>query len=81
MNRKYLAILLPLIAAVAASTWDALAGSKERPEAVSSESGTGLSGEELWSNNCQRCHNLRSPVMYTPTQYHRRRATGDRRFS
>ena len=36
---------------------------------VKSESSAGLSGEELWSNNCQRCHNLRSPAMQTPVQW------------
>ena len=33
------------------------------------ESSGGLSGEELWSNNCQRCHNLRSPAIQTPVQW------------
>jgi cytochrome c5 len=27
------------------------------------------SGEEVWSNNCQRCHNLQSPAMYSPLQW------------
>jgi cytochrome c2 len=37
---------------------------------VSSESTTnGLSGEQLWSNNCQRCHNLQSPAMFSPAQW------------
>jgi nitrate/TMAO reductase-like tetraheme cytochrome c subunit len=67
-NRKNLAILAPLIVAVAASSWDALAGSKDRSD-TTSRSSEELSGEELWSNNCQRCHNLRPPTMYTPAQW------------
>ena len=70
----YLAVLFFL--AVLTSVWDAQAGSDERGEttvdanrAVARESGTELSGEELWSNNCQRCHNMRSPTMYTPAQW------------
>lgn len=29
----------------------------------------GLSGEELWSNNCLRCHNIRPPTMYSNAQW------------
>jgi hypothetical protein len=29
----------------------------------------GLSGEELWTNNCMRCHNIRSPTMYSNAQW------------
>src|SRR5438045_6770705 len=32
---------------------------------VSNDSYRGLSGEELWSNNCVRCHNIRPPNMYS----------------
>ena len=71
---KYLAALIPLSLVLTGSFWDALAGSSERSDAessggVKSESNGGLSGEELWSNNCQRCHNLRSPAMQTPVQW------------
>jgi mono/diheme cytochrome c family protein len=37
--------------------------------AVSSDSYTGLSGEELWSSNCLRCHNIRPPAMYGDAQW------------
>ena len=37
--------------------------------AVSSDSYMGLSGEELWSNNCMRCHNIRPPTMYSNAQW------------
>lgn len=73
---KYLAVLIPLSLVLSGSFWDALAGSSERSEpsadsnnGVKSESSAELSGEELWSNNCQRCHNLRSPAMQTPVQW------------
>jgi len=36
---------------------------------VSSDSYMGLTGEELWSNNCQRCHNIRPPTMYGNAQW------------
>ena len=38
-------------------------------EAVSNDSYMGLSGEELWSNNCLRCHNIRPPTMYSDAQW------------
>src|SRR5947199_9350412 len=72
---RYLAaalVLLPL----ASATWELLAGTKESAErrsetnsSVTSESGSQLSGQELWSMNCQRCHNMRSPIMYNATQW------------
>ena len=37
--------------------------------AVSSDSYMGLTGEELWSNNCLRCHNIRPPTMYGNAQW------------
>ena len=66
---KYLAALIPLTLVLTGSFWDALVGSSESSGEVKSESNSGLSGEELWSNNCQRCHNLRSPAMQTPVQW------------
>ena len=65
---KYLAALIPLSLVLTGSLWDAIAGSSESSDTLA-ESSTGLSGEELWSNNCQRCHNLRSPAMQTPIQW------------
>jgi nitrate/TMAO reductase-like tetraheme cytochrome c subunit len=69
MNWRNLAVLTPLIIAVAGSSWDALAGSKERSGADSNSKSAELGGEELWSNNCQRCHNIRPPTMYTRAQW------------
>jgi cytochrome c1 len=37
--------------------------------AISTDSYMGLSGEELWSNNCLRCHNIRPPTMYSDAQW------------
>ena len=37
--------------------------------AASSNSYMGLTGEELWSNNCMRCHNIRPPTMYSDAQW------------
>ena len=41
----------------------------ESSGAVSSDSYMGLTGEELWSNNCLRCHNIRPPTMYGDAQW------------
>ncbi len=41
----------------------------ESSNAVSSDSYRGLTGEELWSNNCLRCHNIRPPTMYGNAQW------------
>lgn len=30
---------------------------------------TGKSGAQLWAEQCQRCHNLRSPSSYSPAQW------------
>ena len=74
MNRSHLAALVLLF--FASASWDVLAGSKasretatESSNAVSSDSSTQLSGQELWSMNCQRCHNMRPPTMYSDAQW------------
>jgi hypothetical protein len=36
---------------------------------ASNDSYRGLTGEELWSNNCMRCHNIRPPTMYSDSQW------------
>src|SRR5690349_19105491 len=36
---------------------------------ISNDSYRGLGGEELWSNNCMRCHNIRPPTMYSNAQW------------
>jgi hypothetical protein len=41
----------------------------ESNSAASSDSYMGLTGEELWSNNCLRCHNIRPPTMYSNAQW------------
>ena len=43
--------------------------STDSSSATSSDSYKGLSGEELWSNNCLRCHNIRPPTMYSDAQW------------
>ena len=41
----------------------------ESSTAMSNDSYMGLTGEELWSNNCLRCHNIRPPTMYNNAQW------------
>lgn len=77
MNARYrfLAIGLTLLP-FASVTWELLAGTKETGErktetnrAGASDSSSQLSGQELWSMNCQRCHNMRPPNLYNATQW------------
>jgi nitrate/TMAO reductase-like tetraheme cytochrome c subunit len=74
MNRGHFAALALLI--FASAGWSAFAGPKvsretaaESSSAVTSDSSLQLSGQELWSMNCQRCHNMRSPEMYSDAQW------------
>src|SRR6476619_3588914 len=73
-HRSHVAALVLIICAGA--SWDIFAGPKvdqtttnQSGGAVSSDSYMGLSGEELWSNNCLRCHNIRPPTMYNDAQW------------
>jgi len=73
-NRNYVPALILLICVT--GCWDMFAGpnadqttTTQSGGAVSSDSYTGLSGEELWSNNCLRCHNIRPPTMYNDAQW------------
>jgi hypothetical protein len=74
VNRRHLTALALLICAGA--SWNVLAGSKESRQTatesssvVTSDSSTQLSGQEIWSMNCQRCHNLRPSTMYSDAQW------------
>ena len=51
--------------------WDAWAQSQEKPQASSGDTSAnnGPSGEELWSNNCRRCHNIQPSTMYSDAQW------------
>lgn len=59
----FAAVVLFLIS----TSWNLFADPSSR--AASRNSSTGLSGEELWSNNCLRCHNIRPPTMYSNAQW------------
>src|SRR6266850_2547426 len=74
MNRNHLGALVLLI--FLSAGWRVFAGSKasretaaESSSASTSDSSIQLSGQELWSMNCQRCHNMRSPAMYNDAQW------------
>jgi hypothetical protein len=73
LNRSLLtAFLLFFISASLNLFADPKANRKTATEssgAVSSDSYMGLTGEELWSNNCVRCHNIRPPTMYGNAQW------------
>jgi hypothetical protein len=73
-NRSCLTGLILVI--FASLIWNAFAGPKqsrktatESSSAISNDSYVGLTGEELWSNNCLRCHNIRPPTMYGNAQW------------
>jgi len=72
-NHSYVAALVVLLVS---TTWNLFADPKasqnaaaNSSSAVSNDSYMGLSGEELWSNNCLRCHNIRPPTMYGNDQW------------
>jgi hypothetical protein len=70
-------IRAPLVAltlfVLAGLAWNASADSREKRQkqdaSSDSDSYMGLSGQELWSNNCLRCHNIRPPTMYSNAQW------------
>jgi hypothetical protein len=73
LKRGFLAALLLLFIS---TSMDLFADSKakrktesESSSTVSSDTYMGLTGEELWSNNCLRCHNIRPPTMYGNAQW------------
>ena len=71
-NRLRLATLLLVFLASCNVFADPKSGrttSTNSSEAIADDSYMGLSGEELWSNNCLRCHNIRPPTMYSDAQW------------
>jgi nitrate/TMAO reductase-like tetraheme cytochrome c subunit len=73
LNRR---ILVAWVLLLASTTWILFAEPKTNRKTdnnsstvVSNDSYRGLSGEELWSNNCMRCHNIRPPTMYSNAQW------------
>src|SRR6266581_3097911 len=71
-------ILAAWLVLFASTSWNLLAEPKanhkektatESRSAASNDSYMGLTGEELWSNNCLRCHNIRPPTMYNNAQW------------
>jgi len=73
LNRGLLTALLLLFISTSVNLFaDPKANRKTATESsggVSSDSYMGLTGEELWSNNCLRCHNIRPPTMYGNAQW------------
>jgi hypothetical protein len=74
LNRTRVAALALVF--FASTGWSLFAGPNtsrkaagESSSAVPSDSNMSLSGEELWSNNCLRCHNIRPPTMYSNAQW------------
>lgn len=43
--------------------------SKANPDAKKVSKSTGKGGAQLWSENCARCHNYRSPSSYSDAQW------------
>jgi len=72
-TRRIFSVLVLLLVS---TSWSLFAEPKTNRKAddksssgVSNDSYRGLSGEELWSNNCMRCHNIRPPTMYGDAQW------------
>jgi hypothetical protein len=69
-------IVVAWVLLLTSTTWDLFAEPNANPKSdknsssvVSNDSYMGLTGEELWSNNCMRCHNIRPPTMYSNAQW------------
>jgi len=73
LKRGFLAALLLLFISTSMDLFaDPKAKRKTESESsstVSSDTYMGLTGEQLWSNNCLRCHNIRPPTMYGNAQW------------
>ena len=72
LNRTQLAALVLIF--FVSSSWSLLAGPQASRQTTTestsaARSDSNLSGEELWSNNCLRCHNIRPPTMYNNAQW------------
>ena len=65
-----LAALAALIASLYFPVSSATAGDKPTSAATGVASvSAGKSGAQLWAEQCQRCHNVRSPSSYSPAQW------------
>jgi hypothetical protein len=72
LNGQSFGLIAFVIFAITGLTWSALAGSGKTTQAENQSARTGAtepSGEELWTMNCQRCHNIRPPTMYSNAQW------------
>jgi len=52
----------------------AVAGSKQTEKTTAdsnntADSRTEVTGEQIWSNNCRRCHNIQPATMYSDAQW------------
>lgn len=63
-SKPALAVVAALLGMLGADLASAGADKTVAPPAV-----TGKSGAQIWAENCQRCHNLRSPASYSPAQW------------
>lgn len=61
-------ILLTTACALVVTIVSAFAGGPA-PAAPSPAAPVGKSGAQLWADNCQRCHNFRSPSSYSHAQW------------
>jgi len=73
LNRGLLAALLLLFISTSVNLLADPKTTQQTPTASSSaasnDSYMGLTGEQLWSNNCLRCHNIRPGTMYGDAQW------------
>ena len=65
-----LAALAALIASLSFPVCSATAGDKTTSAATGvAPAPVGKSGAQLWAEQCQRCHNVRSPSSYSSAQW------------
>ena len=86
--KRYRSLLAPLLSAIAgvafitAGCSNGTAPAQQTSTAPAGASATASKGRaQLWSENCMRCHNMRSPETYSDAQWevamHHMRLRGD----
>jgi hypothetical protein len=67
LSLAFVASLLAIDGCKTTGSDSAASGQAESGAAVATSGGKG--GAQLWSENCMRCHNMRSPSSYSDTEW------------
>jgi hypothetical protein len=66
---KWIGLPGAIIILVCATACWVVVGCSTAGQSVAIGAETGKSGAQLWAENCQRCHNIRSPGSLSPAQW------------